>query len=101
MKHDLARIQFDVPHELRDRLAKQVNWGEMRLIYETITKDLVHLLETNDPRMVIAAIVSNEINLRDYIRKDRDADNKRSEEFDNRTGDLFSDGDNPDDQKQS
>ena len=98
MKDNLARIQFDVEKDLRDRLARKVNWGELRIIYETITKDLVHLLETNDPRMVIAAIVSDEINLKDYIRKNRDADNKQSKEVDNRTGDLFDDAGNPKDQ---
>lgn len=81
MKPGTARIQFDVDEEIKHRLDKQLSWGDLKAVYNAITLDLVNLLEHNDTRMVVGAIVSNEVSLKDYIKSREDGDSTRPEKI--------------------
>lgn len=75
---DPKRIQFEVQKEVKERLVKKLRWGQLTMVYEALTLDLLDLVENHDPYMVVAAIVSKELTLHDIIKK-RNGGHKQSE----------------------
>lgn len=63
------RIQFEIPEEMKRRLSNKLKWGQIKLVYVEMTLDLIKLLEKHDPNMVVAAILSKEMTLKDYVGK--------------------------------
>jgi len=62
-----SRLSFDIDTDLKDRLRDQLGWGDIKLIYTVLTKQLVELLETHDPEIVKAGIVSKTVRLNQLI----------------------------------
>lgn len=62
-----SRLSFDIDTDLKDRLRDQLGWGDIKLIYTVLTKQLVELLETHDPDIVKAGIVSKTVRLNQLI----------------------------------
>ena len=71
------RICFGVEPALKDRLNRRLpNWGDTKKVYNAITIYLVELLETYDPNIVIAGIVSEKIKLSQHIDFNKNATRK-------------------------
>lgn len=71
-----VRICFGVEPQLKDRLNKKVEWGDVTPIYRSITEQLVEILEHHDPALIQAGIVSKKISLAklmDLNKGDNDA----------------------------
>lgn len=78
-KQELPRIQFEVDPDIKRRIEKRLKWGQMRMLYGQITLDLLEILENNDPQMIVAAILSEEVSLADYIgRKKKGKDGRHT-----------------------
>lgn len=84
------RIQFQVEPEMKKALERKLRWGQIRMVYLQMTEDLIELLEKHDPQMVVAAILSKEVTLADYIAKNKkekeDGGHPRSETEHKRDG---------------
>lgn len=65
------RICFAVDPELKQRLNKQVEWGDVKKIFTPITEQLVQLMEDYDPAVIQAAIVSEKLKLSQLIDLDK------------------------------
>lgn len=89
MSEERPRIQFQVEPDIKRALERKLRWGQLRMVYLQITEDLVELLEKHDPQMVVAAILSKEVSLADYIGKNKGGDDgkyQRSETEHKRDG---------------
>lgn len=74
------RITFQVDVEIRDELDKYIPWGQQRMIFEAITRDLLGMFRNHDPNLVIAAIISEEVMLTDIVDYSKHAKNKAAED---------------------
>ena len=71
-----SRLSFDIDTDLKNRLRDRMGWGDIKLIYTVMTEQLVELLETHDPEIVKAGIVSRTVTLSQLIdlKKGKKAD---------------------------
>jgi len=63
------RLAVDIDEELYHKLQKHVPWGTMRHVVIAMLTDFVHLCEKHDSRLIIGAILSEEITLKDFLNK--------------------------------
>jgi hypothetical protein len=70
------RISVDVGEDLYNELQKHVPWGTMKHLVIAMLEDFLKLCDKHDSRIIIGAILSDEISLKDFInrmeRKDED-----------------------------
>lgn len=67
------RLSVDIDEELHTKLQKHVPWGQMRPLMETILGDFIHLCERHGSSIIIGAIISEELTLKEFLNKyDRD-----------------------------
>ena len=65
------RIVFDVSPELQQRINDNISWGDKRRVFTAITEQLADLLETYDPDVVVAGIVSKQVKLQQLVDFDK------------------------------
>lgn len=63
------RVSIDVSGEMYERLQKHVPWGVMKPLVTTMLEDFLHLCEKRDSRLIIGAILSRDISLKDFLNK--------------------------------
>lgn len=62
------RLGVDLPKEMIRDLHGYVPWGRKKYLYEAITRQLLEMLEKADePQMVIAMIIKDEIKVEEFI----------------------------------
>lgn len=64
-----TRLSVEIERELYEKLKKNIPWGSMKHLITAILKDLIKMLEDHDSRLVIAAILSEDLKLRDILDK--------------------------------
>lgn len=62
-----TRVVFDVTPDVRQRLSNKLTWGETREIYTVFTEQLLELLESHDPELIKAGIISKQVKLTQII----------------------------------
>lgn len=67
-----VRICFGVDPDLKERLKNKVPWGDVKKIFVPITERLVDLLETQDPELIKAGIISKKLSLEKIIDYKKD-----------------------------
>lgn len=69
--HDIppTRLSVEIERELYEQLKKHVPWGNLKHLISAILEDLVLLFEEHDSRLVIAAILSKDLKLKDILDK--------------------------------
>lgn len=70
------RITFQVDTAIRDELDKYIPWGQQRMVFEAITRDLLGMFRNHDANLVIAAIISEEVRLTDIVDYSKHEKNK-------------------------
>lgn len=55
--------------ELRRDIEKYIPWGSMKPLINMIMKDVIALMKKHDSRIVLGAILSEDIVLKDYLNK--------------------------------
>ena len=64
-----AKIGFEIEVELRDRLNNVVPWGMTTKLFNGLTEQVVEILErSEDPNIVVAAIISKRITLEEILK---------------------------------
>ncbi len=63
------RLSVQLSGDLYHKLQEHVPWGLMKPLITTILEDFVHLCEKTDSRILIGAILSKEVGLRDFLNK--------------------------------
>ena len=63
------RVSIDVSSEMYDKLQKNVPWGVMKPLVTTMLEDFLYLCEKRDSRLIIGAILSRDISLKDFLNK--------------------------------
>lgn len=66
---DRHRISIDVGEELHDKIKTHIPWGLMKPLVVAMLEDFFHLCEQYDSKMLIGAILSEEITLKDFLNK--------------------------------
>lgn len=61
-------VEIDDP-DLRADIQQLIPWGSMKPLINTIMKDVVALMKKHDSRIVLGAILSEDIVLKDYLGK--------------------------------
>jgi hypothetical protein len=63
------RLSIDIDREMHEKLQQHVPWGVMKHLINAMLKDFLHLCEKHDPNIIIGAILSDSITLRDFLNK--------------------------------
>lgn len=60
------RLGVDIPEEMWFKLNRYIPWGNKKDIYRALTRQLLQTLEeSDDPHMVLAMILSDEVTVKD------------------------------------
>lgn len=68
-EHRPPRISVELEDDLHRRLQENVRWGLLKPLINNMLEDFLDLCEGNDSNLVIAAIISDEISLKDIIKR--------------------------------
>lgn len=64
------RLGVDIPEEMWFELNELITWGHKKHIYRALTRQLLSLLrEADDPSVVIAMIMDDEITSQDLLQR--------------------------------
>lgn len=63
------RTTFEIDSEVHRKLQEYVPWGTMTSLINIMLKDFVQLCERYDPNLILGAILSEEITLKEYLNK--------------------------------
>lgn len=77
------RITVEVSDELYQEIQELFPWGTLKPTVNTIMKDVVHLMREHDPHLVLGAIMSDDMTLKDFLIKFDSKDKKNKEEKNN------------------
>jgi len=72
------KIAVSVDKELYDKVQEHIPWGSLKHVVIAMLEDLIHLCEKHDSRLIVGAVLSKDITLKDFLNKfDPDGDDKR------------------------
>lgn len=63
------RLTVEIDPELHNKIKQQIPWGYLKPIINTVMRDVIRLTEEHDTRLVLGAILSEDITLKDYLKK--------------------------------
>lgn len=73
------RICFNVDLQKKRFINEKLNWGDVQKIYETLTDQLIELLDEHDAEIVRAGIVSKSVSLAQLIDFNKNKDGNATE----------------------
>lgn len=64
-----SRINVDIEKEVHEGVQKHVPWGTLKHLVNAMLKDFVSLCEKYDSKLVIGAILTEQMTLKDFLNK--------------------------------
>lgn len=64
-----SRITVDLDDDVYDGLQQYVPWGMRRHLINAMLRDALHLMKEHDRNMVMGAIISGDMTMKDYLNK--------------------------------
>lgn len=73
-KNQRSRITVDLDDDVYEGLQKHVPWGMRKHLINAMLRDALHLMKEHDSSMIMGAITSGEMTMKEYLNKYGDSD---------------------------